>query len=179
MPVERLADFVGKDQVIRLTKVLVARPHSLHCRKNDTMFIERHLTLAGFGLHIIELVVINTFVYNNAIAKDVFLSQCESFTGTHGSEGDQHDHRLRRFLHRFDHPADVRQRKKHGRLHSPLSRQLHANSWILVKHAPRFTLVQCSAERAVYQPNRLRREAGRQRVEEFLDIHGGQFANLT
>src|ERR1017187_4425455 len=27
MPVERLANLVGKDQVVRLTKLLVARPH--------------------------------------------------------------------------------------------------------------------------------------------------------
>src|ERR1017187_112710 len=70
MPVERLANLVGKDQVVRLTKLLVARPHSLHCRENDTMFVERHLTLAGFSLHIVELIVVNTFIYNDAIAKD-------------------------------------------------------------------------------------------------------------
>jgi hypothetical protein len=32
------------------------------------MFVERHLALTGFGLHVIELIVVDTFVHNDAIA---------------------------------------------------------------------------------------------------------------
>ncbi|MGA2633983.1 MAG: hypothetical protein ABSF16_07100 [Terracidiphilus sp.] len=72
------------------------------------MLVERHLALAGIRLHIVELIVINTFVDDDAIAKDILPPKGKNFTRTHGCEDDQRDHRLRRFLHRLDHPADVR-----------------------------------------------------------------------
>jgi hypothetical protein len=66
--IECLAGPVGKHKIVGCAEILVAYPHPLDRRKNHTMFVERHLALTGFGLHVIELIVVDTFVHNDAIA---------------------------------------------------------------------------------------------------------------
>jgi hypothetical protein len=87
--IERLAGFVGKHQIIRRPELRILHPHPLHGSKNHAVPIEGHLALAGVRLDVIELIVVDTLVYDDAIAQDVFPPQGQSFTRTHGREYDQ------------------------------------------------------------------------------------------
>jgi len=72
MPIQRFAHFVGKNKVIRLTELLVACPESAYRSENNVMIVKRDLPFASIRLHVVELIVVNTFVYDYAIAKNVF-----------------------------------------------------------------------------------------------------------
>lgn len=80
MPINRPAKLVGKDKIVRLTELLVPSPHSLYRREDDAVLVERHLTPAGIRLHVVELIVVDTFVYDNAIALGVLPSKRENLT---------------------------------------------------------------------------------------------------
>jgi hypothetical protein len=60
--IERLTGPVGKHQVVWLAVLFVAGPHSLYRRENDAMLVEWHLALTGFSFHIVELIIVDTFV---------------------------------------------------------------------------------------------------------------------
>ena len=86
--IKSLSGFVGEHEIIWLAELPVPGPHSLDCRKNGAMFVERHITLTGLRLHIVELIVVNTFVHDDAITKDVLPPKGECFTGPHRGEDD-------------------------------------------------------------------------------------------
>ncbi|MGC2612866.1 MAG: hypothetical protein WA354_02470 [Terracidiphilus sp.] len=69
VPIERPANLVGKDEVIRLAELFVARPHSPYRRENDAMFVKRHLPFASIRLHVVELIFVNTFASGDIASK--------------------------------------------------------------------------------------------------------------
>jgi hypothetical protein len=69
--VERPARLVGEHEIFGFAKFRVPRPHPLYGRKNHAMPIEWHLALSSFRLHVVELVVVDSFVDDDAIVKDV------------------------------------------------------------------------------------------------------------
>ena len=68
----------------------------------------------------------------------------------------------------LDHPADVwLEGKKHGGFHRACFRgSFTPTAGFRFEHAPGNALVQSGAERAMHQPDRLRREPRVERVEE-------------
>ena len=69
--VERLTSFVREHEIIRVYGLRVPRPHSVHGPKDYAVPIEWHLALSRFRFHVVELVVVDTFNYDEAIVKDV------------------------------------------------------------------------------------------------------------
>jgi hypothetical protein len=71
VPIKRLADPVGKNQVVRLAERLVTSPHLPHRPENDSVLVVRNLSFTCSRLHLVELIVVNALIYNNAIAKNI------------------------------------------------------------------------------------------------------------
>jgi hypothetical protein len=100
--------------------------------------IERDFAISGFGLYLVELVVINTLVDDDAIRQDVLPAKSQDFADTHRGKHHQDKQRTRRLLHQLERLTDREQRKQDGWLDGPLPRQRDPNR--RVRLSPNATL---------------------------------------
>src|ERR1035437_2111395 len=84
VPVKRLANLVGENKIVRFAEFRIGGPHLLYRREQNSMFVERHFPLAGIRLYLIELIIVNSLVNDDPIAKDVLPSKRKSLARAHG-----------------------------------------------------------------------------------------------